>query len=580
MQTSVSPLDNLKRRLRINLSSEETEDLLNSKAREIASKARIPGFRPGRVPISLIRDRYHTELLVEIRKESVQSKFNEAVSTENLNVFSVLEIDERFHSDDGHLEYVLDVIEAPKLNLDQLQQLNILKPVVRVRDEDIQTAVRMLERNIGTTEKVVREINDKDHIRVEVKDLGTQMRQAGGVVNSNLPEDYQGERLIYMNELGYSRFSIAQHIQNGLLAKKVGDKFIVEKEFEPGSETGFEALVLVEDRKLPGTNTAEDEHASTQEDAEADMLKEAQVPRIATESLQNFAKLHFEVEIKEILEPTLGDLTQEYFDDNTVPGVESLEDFKDKARLNYEADAQEKAEKVVASQLIAQLAEMNPVDFSEEFLRNQIDQEFSQYADSERLRQEEDFESKLYSDTAFRNVRMNMLSQLIIQQYLRDNEIQLDRAEFDKELAGLHQSILQHGGDPETVFKPETTNRIRSRVLSNQAIEHMQSKVHLVEMELSYFDFVELFSQEFWQEIKPRGGPYEWTAPVTPEEIEAAVSEEERLQRQWTGESEEVDAGDFAEIGSQESEVLVDEKEKQSTWIGKFMRKHFGLKND
>ena len=70
--TSIKPLSSLERRLRFKLSEEEINDRFERNAEELAREARLPGFRPGRVPRSLIKDRYRDMILKNIHTQGVR----------------------------------------------------------------------------------------------------------------------------------------------------------------------------------------------------------------------------------------------------------------------------------------------------------------------------------------------------------------------------------------------------------------------------------------------------------------------------------------------------------------------------
>ena len=85
MDVSVETLTGLETRLTITLPSETVEERLDVKLNEAKSKARLPGFRPGKIPLKEIRRRFGPSLRAELASEMMQSSFYEAITQEALN---------------------------------------------------------------------------------------------------------------------------------------------------------------------------------------------------------------------------------------------------------------------------------------------------------------------------------------------------------------------------------------------------------------------------------------------------------------------------------------------------------------
>ena len=85
MQVSVENTSALERRMTIGVPAERIEAEVNKRLQQTAQKAKIPGFRPGKVPMSVIRQRYEADARQEALGNVVQSSFYEAVVEQKLN---------------------------------------------------------------------------------------------------------------------------------------------------------------------------------------------------------------------------------------------------------------------------------------------------------------------------------------------------------------------------------------------------------------------------------------------------------------------------------------------------------------
>ena len=74
----------LKREFNIVISAKEIEDKINEKLSEIALTARIPGFRPGKIPTSILKNRVGNEVRGEVLQTSIDEATKKAIQDENL----------------------------------------------------------------------------------------------------------------------------------------------------------------------------------------------------------------------------------------------------------------------------------------------------------------------------------------------------------------------------------------------------------------------------------------------------------------------------------------------------------------
>ena len=85
MQVSVETTQGLERRLTISVPAEQIEKVVKDNLLREAKRARIPGFRPGKVPASVIEKRYGAAIRQDVTGEIMQRNFIEAIVAEKLN---------------------------------------------------------------------------------------------------------------------------------------------------------------------------------------------------------------------------------------------------------------------------------------------------------------------------------------------------------------------------------------------------------------------------------------------------------------------------------------------------------------
>jgi trigger factor len=84
MQVSVENTGALERRLTVQVPGEEIQDKVDSKLKELTKSVRIKGFRPGRVPLSVVRQRYGKQVRLDVVNETMQRSLQQALREQDL----------------------------------------------------------------------------------------------------------------------------------------------------------------------------------------------------------------------------------------------------------------------------------------------------------------------------------------------------------------------------------------------------------------------------------------------------------------------------------------------------------------
>ena len=106
MQVSVENTGGLERKLTVQLPGEEIDTKVNDKLRELSKTVRIKGFRPGRVPMSVVRQRYGKQVREEVLGEILQKSYSDAVVQENLRPAGGPKIEADDGTDGSNFAYV------------------------------------------------------------------------------------------------------------------------------------------------------------------------------------------------------------------------------------------------------------------------------------------------------------------------------------------------------------------------------------------------------------------------------------------------------------------------------------------
>jgi len=143
--------DGLKREFEVVITDNEINKLVNVKLENIAKEVNIPGFRRGKVPISVVKNRFGKQILGEVVRESVDSLTKETIEKNNLIPSSQPKVEIVSFEEGQDLKAKLSVEIMPEIEIPDLSKLDITKPVVKVSEKEIDEAVEKIAReNIGT----------------------------------------------------------------------------------------------------------------------------------------------------------------------------------------------------------------------------------------------------------------------------------------------------------------------------------------------------------------------------------------------------------------------------------------------
>ena len=143
--------EGLKREFEVVITSAEIDILVNEKLVGIAKEAKLPGFRPGKVPISVVKNRFGKQVLGEVVRETIDNASKETMDSNKLIASSQPKIEIISFEEGEDLKAKLSVEIMPNFEIPELSSLEIIKPVVEIVDKDINDAVeKIAKENIST----------------------------------------------------------------------------------------------------------------------------------------------------------------------------------------------------------------------------------------------------------------------------------------------------------------------------------------------------------------------------------------------------------------------------------------------
>ena len=166
MNVTVESTGALERRMRVEVPIESIENEVESRLKSVGKTARVKGFRPGKVPPRVVRQKYGKQIRQEVLGEVMQKSYTDAVVKEKLKPAGSPKIETEGENDKS-FTYVATFEVLPEVKLKDLDKIKVDKPEVEIGDEDIEDMLLNLRRQRASWDEVDRKSKDGDRVIVD-----------------------------------------------------------------------------------------------------------------------------------------------------------------------------------------------------------------------------------------------------------------------------------------------------------------------------------------------------------------------------------------------------------------------------
>jgi trigger factor len=164
MQVSVETTQGLERRLTITVPAESVDSAVKARLQQLAKTQRINGFRPGKVPVSVIKKRFGDAVRQEVAGEVMQRQFYEAVIQEKINPAGMPNFTLNKDEDGQDLEFAATFEIYPEVEVKGVSEIEVEKPVVDIKAKDLAEMMKTLQKQHANFKEVKRKAKDGDKV--------------------------------------------------------------------------------------------------------------------------------------------------------------------------------------------------------------------------------------------------------------------------------------------------------------------------------------------------------------------------------------------------------------------------------
>ena len=144
MQVTETKSEGLSREYKVAVPAQEIDERINDRLKDIAGQAQMPGFRPGKVPVSLLKKRYGDAVRGEVLEQTVNTSSQRMVSEQGIRPAGQPKIEVTSFEDGGDLEFTMTLDIMPEIEPVDFAKIELEKLVVKVDDKDVEEQLQRL----------------------------------------------------------------------------------------------------------------------------------------------------------------------------------------------------------------------------------------------------------------------------------------------------------------------------------------------------------------------------------------------------------------------------------------------------
>jgi trigger factor len=168
MQTSLETIGQLERRLNVAVPLAQIESEVEKRLARLAKTVKVPGFRPGKVPLKMVAQQYGPQVRSDVISDTVQSSFTDAVRAQNLRVAGYPRIEPKTDAPAaGQLEFSAVFEVYPEIRIGDFAGMVIERPVATVGAADVEDTIEVLRKQRTRYEPAERPAAAGDRVIVD-----------------------------------------------------------------------------------------------------------------------------------------------------------------------------------------------------------------------------------------------------------------------------------------------------------------------------------------------------------------------------------------------------------------------------
>lgn len=426
MQVSVENVSGLERRLKISVPASQVEQNVTKRINQTARTIKVDGFRPGKVPLSMIKSRYGAGIRAEALDDIIRDSYVAALEQTKLKVAGFPDIQPISFAEGKDVEFAAVVEVYPEVTIADFATLAVERPTSEVLDADVDTMIENLRRQRAKWEDSAEASVDQDRLTIDFE--GTI---SGEAFAGNSAQDFA---LV----LGSKRMIAG--FEEQLVGVKAGDELTITITFPADYQAA----------ELAG--------------------KEAQ----------------FKINVKKVTKPVLAELNDQFLETFGVKDG-GIDQFRADVRKNMERELRNGIRAKVKASVFNALVAANSLDIPKALLSQEIgrqrEQAMKQFGANASQIKPEMLPDELFADNSRRSVALALL----VSEIIAKHDIKTDA---DRVRALVDEVAQSYESPAEVVqwyySSKEQMSQIESAVLEDQVVDLILAQAQISDKAVGY----------------------------------------------------------------------------------------------
>ncbi len=435
MQVTSEAVSGIARRLNVSVPTSRVNEQFEARLKRTAKTAKINGFRPGKVPLNVVRREYGAGIYQEVVNDVIRDTVFEAIQQEKINAVGMPNIDKVENKEDA-LVYEATVEIYPEVEVKAFDSLEIERKASEVNDKDVDQMIENLQKQRQTW--------------AETKGMAKKDMQ--------VTFDFEGT--------------------------------VDGEKFEGGTAEDFK-LVVGSGRMIPGFEDGIVGMKKGEEKViDVTFPEDYQAENLAGKAAQ------FKITVKLVEKPKLPEIDAEFLKTFAVTEEEGVEKLKADVRKNMDREVKNGLRNQVKSATFDALVAANDVEIPSAMLAQEIDRQrqqmIQQFTQQFGAQGAQSFDSSMLPDDLFKEQAEKAVKLgVLVSKVLADAKIEVDPARVEAYIDDMASSYE----DPTEVieyFKNDKQQRaqIEAVVLEDQIVDHILASAKVTDTAISYEDLL------------------------------------------------------------------------------------------
>lgn len=429
MQISVETTSDLGRKITVQVPEEKIQEEVSARLKSLAQRVKVAGFRPGKVPAYIIRQRFGKQVREEVIYDLIGAGLTEAVKEYALRVAGEPKITSQETAEGKGLAFEAQLEVYPEIQLAPVETLEIIQPVCEVTEADLQDMLQRLREQKKTWHEVNRPAQAGDRLTITFAAFAGDQPVAEG----------RAEHLAV--ELGAGK--MIPGFEDNLLGSKAGDHLQFELSFPQDYHS----------KELAGKTA------------------------------------RFEVDVEKVEEGRLPEIDSEFVKGY---GIESgdVEEFQREVRANMERQLRRALKEETKARVLDALHQRNPIAVPEALVRQESQRVLAPLAKA--LRQTPEALNQLPIESIKENAKRRVALGLLLAEIIKANEIKSDPERIRQAVEDVAENYEDPDQVVNWYYAhPEQLAQVENQVLEEQAVEWILKQAKVSTEPVSFQELVQ-----------------------------------------------------------------------------------------